>query len=182
MERLLQDIENITSNIIYLCAKNKDNTYQINYIEVNEGEITETFTLKINYTPFLIQSMSTNSFDYIETKLFHSKKEVMEHVFEILWTYNLCKECFTISNRECSSCNVMKCFWQYGMKKKYCETYPLCTICLEPVYHSQLACGHYFHPYCICKMVQTTEQSQDIKCPNCRSQLTTRDKSTFFFL
>lgn len=181
MEELMEEIDQINSNIIYLCAVDKDNTFQINYIDLRYNDMENKFTFRINYSVLLLQSLKNHSFDYTELEKFDTKKDVIEHIFEILWKNQLCKECFTICRKQCIACHVMKCFWQHGIEKKYADSYPICTICLEPVYHSRLACGHYFHPYCICNMVNTSD-SDELRCPNCRSPFTKRDKARFLSL
>lgn len=181
MNQLLEDIETINSNTFYLGATDKNNTFQINYIELRYHDLENKYTFRMNYGVLLLQSLTNHSFDYVEVKKFDTKKDVIEHIFEILWTNQLCKECFTICTKKCTTCHVMKCFWEHGIQRNYCDSFPICTICLEPVYHSQLVCGHYFHPYCICNMVNSSD-SDDLRCPNCRTLFTKKDKVRFLCL
>lgn len=117
-----------------------------------------------------------------------SVPNVVNAMFDILWTYQLCNECYYLipSNQSsiCKHCQPSKLFWEYGLSRGYVEYIPQCMICLDPVYSSKLDCGHYVHRTCFIQMnpKDQYENNLEIKCPCCRQSITIRDKSNYFLM
>jgi hypothetical protein len=115
---------------------------------------------------------------YRPSEYFENIEDIIDVVYNILWTYDICPECFTIMENGqpfCNSCYPQKFFWDYGISKKKTETIPTCSICFDHAISNRLECGHFFHLTCFSKYYG----KKDVKCPMCRTPITENDRILF---
>ena len=111
--------------------------------------------------------------------------ELLNQLYAWLWNSTLCVECYNLipaNEKLCFSCQSFQIFWEFGLVHKYIMHLPTCSICFEPVFHSQLKCGHFFHKICFIGMNTSKWFTEDdeYQCPLCRKLITGSDKSNFF--
>lgn len=164
---------------------NQENTFKINklwikYIKKDKFILMSHFT----YNPLKTSEQSILYYD-IPLELI-KVKDILDCVFEILWKYKMCNECYYLikeNNSICEYCFMSKYKWEYGLSKNYIDVIPTCTICLEHVFKARLNCGHYFHKTCLIKMnPNSTYDNEEIKCPLCRELITKQDKIEYFLV
>jgi len=156
-------------------------------LQREEGNTTNGVQWK-NYISYYPMKSSVNSILYFDLPTDSSVPHILDRLFEILWKYQMCNECFYLIPMEyelCGHCRPSKMFWEYGLSKQYIEHIPQCMICLEPVYKSKLECGHYVHRTCFIQMnphdhFEDEDDLGNLTCPCCRRLITTKDKITYF--
>lgn len=140
-----------------------------------------TITNKNNafQTIIFYQIVNNNKeFSYHFPENFESVEKIIEKVYDVLWTYQLCSECLELcpeGKDYCDQCFPTRFFWDYGVKQNKVDSVPTCSICLETTIGNKLECGHYFHLMCFSK----NYEKKEVKCPNCRKPITDKDKKTF---
>lgn len=117
-------------------------------------------------------------------KHFKTIPDLLTGLYIWLWDSTLCTECYNLiplNQKLCFSCQSYKVFWEFGLVHKNVIHLPTCSICFEPVFHSQLKCGHYFHKTCFIGMNTSKWFVEDeYLCPLCRKHISASDKSNFF--
>ena len=166
----IYDIECFSKNRIFKIAKL---TISLNF---------NVYNFNISYYPL----KTGYSYLYYELKTKEIKK-IMEEIFELLWNYNMCNECFELlppNKSICDYCISSKMFWQYGLIKHYVSDIPICLICLDNCYKAKLECGHYFHKTCFINLNNEDffDEKTDIKCPHCRINISQKDKINYFLI
>jgi hypothetical protein len=144
----------------------------------------ESISSHVSYFPIKTCEQSILYYDFPNE--ITTIKETINHVFELLWKFKMCNECFYLVNHDktiCDYCLMSQFYWSYGLTQKIVDSIPTCSICLESVYKSKLECGHYFQKTCLIKMIPSYYyENQEIKCPLCRQLLTKLDKIEYFFI
>lgn len=154
-------------------CKSKDHSFQITH--VTKSRKNELIKIIVYYNIFYFQN--SNELSFQPSKLFQNGEEILNYLYDILWNYKLCPECFYLveqSQDVCQYCIPQKIFWE---QKK--ESIPTCSICFDQVYGNKLTCGHYFHLTCLMKLYPH-DDSRPCTCPNCRVKMTSFDKKIFF--
>ena len=119
-----------------------------------------------------------------------SMRDVMDKFFHLLWTHTVCSECYrpvelvenTMTAPLCPDCYPVRMFFLWGMLHQKTETIPMCCICLEPVFHSRLRCGHMVHKTCFIRVGNHRwfHQDNEYHCPMCRTKITRSDQQNYF--
>jgi len=111
--------------------------------------------------------------------------DLLISLYKWLWTSTICIECYTLipcNTKLCFSCSSYQIFWEIGLEIQTALTVPMCSICFEPVFHSRLQCGHYFHKKCFIGINKRNwyHDEDDFNCPLCRHAISQTDISNFF--
>jgi Ring finger domain len=164
-----------------IICTNHDQTYRTGafriYFEKDqyEGEI-EYSVMKCSADTILYYTLTPKT---------ASISDLLIVLYQWLWTSTVCIECYELipcTNRLCFSCSSYQIFWEIGLEIQTAMTVPMCSICFEPVFHSRLQCGHYFHKKCFIGINKQNwyHHEDDYNCPLCRQTITSRDISNFF--
>lgn len=186
---------------------NKKKTFLVEYVAItllrqqnsatNENVIEKVYEVDMSYT--IVKGCPDK--DRIFREEFTKGQEILEWIMKILWFYDLCPECYGLMNNEgtdenntektknkCNRCKPYLMLTDYAQKKEWLkgEDIKECCICFDPVYFSQLQCGHYIHRKCMLQSNPFDYFDEKInsllvlRCPLCRKMLSIRDKMSIF--
>ena len=185
---------------------NKKKTFLVEYVAItllrqqnsatNENIIEKVYEVDISYT--IVKGCPDK--DRLFREEFTKGQEILEWIMKILWFYDLCPECYGLMNNEgtedstektknkCSRCKPYMMLTDYAQKKEWLkgEDIKQCCICFDPVYFSQLQCGHYIHRKCMLQSNPFDYFDEKInsllvlRCPLCRKLLSIRDRMSIF--
>ena len=185
---------------------NKKKTFLVEYVAItllrqqnsatNENVIEKVYEVDMSYT--IVKGCPDK--DRIFREEFTKGQEILEWIMKILWFYDLCPECYGLMNNEgtedniektknkCNRCKPYLMLTDYAQKKEWLkgEDIKQCCICFDPVYFSQLQCGHYIHRKCMLQSNPFDYFDEKInsllvlRCPLCRKMLSIRDKMSIF--
>lgn len=182
----IDDIKNrvyLHSDQIRFICKNPGSDFKIYGFEIVYDKNDETFNVGMCYN--VIRCSFDKDFS-IEFDNLSSIDECLSQIFEVLWKYTLCPECLHLIPSDqslCKDCMCEKLMWDYGVQNNYVSQYEKCAICFENVYCSRLSCGHRFHKSCFINLndQEWYDDTVTVSCPICRSEITSKDKYTYFF-
>ena len=185
---------------------NKKKTFLVEYVAItllrqqnsatNENVIEKVYEVDMSYT--IVKGCPDK--DRIFREEFTKGQEILEWIMKILWFYDLCPECYGLMNNEgtdentektknkCNRCKPYLMLTDYAQKKEWLkgEDIKECCICFDPVYFSQLQCGHYIHRKCMLQSNPFDYFDEKInsllvlRCPLCRKLLSIRDRMSIF--
>ena len=171
-------------------CENVERTFMISNVEItqesDEDEEEQEYGLYLSY--HVLHCSYHHSMEHV-VRGKKNATEIVHAIFHCLFDYHLCQECFQLTRHPeklCHECIPYKLRDEYGRQFRGRECSETCTICLEPVYSSRLACGHFFHKTCFVRQnpqqwySSSDEYSMEIHCPLCRAAITDQDKNTFF--
>jgi len=165
-----------------------NHSFKICKLFITQEIVQEKKVMTSNVSFFPIKT-SVDSVIYYDIPFeISSIRDILFHILEILWKYQMCTECFYLippsTHYLCQYCFPSRLFWEYGIYQKYIDSVPICYICLEPVYKSRLECKHYIHRTCLIQMNPNEyfEENQEIQCPCCRQKITRKDKIDYFLI
>lgn len=113
-------------------------------------------------------------------------EDIVHAVFHCALDMHLCKECFALTSSEhqlCGSCMPNRIREEYARIHRGNTNIDICTICMETVYTARIHCGHSFHRTCLIRLCKTQwydDTIKPIKCPLCRTEITSEDKFDYF--
>lgn len=155
-------------------VKNHDHSFEITFLDIKKKNEYYKVTIYYHILPL------DNAIRYKIRENFETTETIIQFIYEVLWTYKVCNECFNLMKNSdesiCDDCKPQKFFWEFGLEKKYTESIPTCSICFDHTYSNKLQCGHYFHLTCF----KNLYHDKNVKCPICRISITKVDRNCFF--
>lgn len=170
-------------NIDFICT-NALQTYRTSKLVITKQD-NDSWECHVIY--YVIKCDPDFSLKHCFPISFDNVSDAIHHVYEFLWRSTVCLECYSLILTDndtkglCWSCYTTKIFWDVGVASGFIDAATLCSICMEPVYHSRLECQHWFHKTCFIKLCPTNwYKDQTIHCPLCRKEITQRDQKNYF--
>ena len=162
----------------------KDRSFTISAIVLYR--VKEKLGVEIQYKIYRCDYSEHRSYDIMNLR---DADDLVHAIFYCLYDMDLCRECFTLTeskHRLCMECIPQKIRDEYARVHKNQEAPSCCPICLDPVYHSHLSCGHFLHKTCFVMQnsrlwySKTITNTMNLKCPICRKVIQDEDKNEFF--
>jgi len=168
-----------------IIATNVNSTYRTSYVYIHRDKINNQYKYSAEIEYNVIKCCNENTLIYKPNLVADNVISLLNGIYHWLWDSSVCMECFKLiplCNRLCFSCDSYRIFWEFGVLHQKIINIPVCSICFEPVFHSKLSCGHYFHKTCFIQMNKSNwfNEEDEYQCPLCRNTISNIDQSNYF--